>query len=138
MGMVTAASPFPVMADESAREAEDVYRLAEARACHLVNIKLAKCGGLRAARRMARAAEEAGLGVMVGTMMETASGVSASAVLAAYVAPAHVHDLDAAWWARPEEPVHYRPPLVLYEGASDIPGGPPGPAADVIGGPSLA
>ncbi len=64
-----------------------------------VNIKLAKCGGLHAGLEIAREATAAGLGVMVGSMMESELGVSAAAALAAAVAPGRVHDLDAAWWS---------------------------------------
>ena len=62
MATVTARSPVPVVADESAHSAADVRRLADAGACHVVNIKLAKCGGLQAALEQAVVARACGLG----------------------------------------------------------------------------
>ncbi len=88
----------PIMADESVRTAQDVRRVAERGAADLVNIKLAKTGGLAEALAAAEAAREAGLGVVIGCMMESHVGVSAAAHLAAVVAPGVVHDLDAAFW----------------------------------------
>jgi L-alanine-DL-glutamate epimerase-like enolase superfamily enzyme len=43
-------------------------------------------------------ATEAGLGTMVGTMMETHIGVGAAASLVAAYPTTAVSDLDAAWW----------------------------------------
>ena len=65
----------------------------------MVNIKLAKCGGIHAGLEIARVARAAGLGVMVGSMMESELGVAAAAALAAVVAPTESNDLDAAWWS---------------------------------------
>jgi L-alanine-DL-glutamate epimerase-like enolase superfamily enzyme len=76
----------------------DLDRVIEVRAADLINIKLAKCGGLTAGVRLAATARAAGLGVLVGSMMESAVGVCAAATLAAVVSPATVHDLDSAWW----------------------------------------
>jgi L-alanine-DL-glutamate epimerase-like enolase superfamily enzyme len=45
----------------------------------------------------------AGLGTIIGSMMETAVGVGAAAALAAAHGCTNVADLDAAWWAA--EPV---------------------------------
>jgi L-alanine-DL-glutamate epimerase-like enolase superfamily enzyme len=45
-----------------------------------------------------RRATEAGLGTMVGSMMETAIGVGAIAAVAAAHPTSAVDDLDAAWW----------------------------------------
>ncbi|QYG12610.1 enolase C-terminal domain-like protein [Microbacterium sp. PAMC22086] len=98
LAAVTAAVDTPIMADESVRTAQDVRRVAERGAADLVNIKLAKTGGLAEALAAAEAAREAGLGVVIGCMMESHVGVSAAAHLAAVVAPGVVHDLDAAFW----------------------------------------
>ena len=57
----------------------DVDRCAGA--FHGINIKLTKCGGLAAARRMAARARELGLQVMVGCMTESTVGISAIAQL---------------------------------------------------------
>lgn len=100
LAAVTAAVDTPIMADESVRTAEDVRVIADRGAAALVNIKLAKTGGPAEAIAAAEAAREAGLGVVIGCMMESHVGVSAAAHLAAAVAPDVVHDLDAASWLR--------------------------------------
>ena len=69
------------------------------RAADLVNVKLAKCGGLGVARALLERARDAGLGTIVGSMMEGPIGVGAAASLVAAVGTTHVSDLDAAWWA---------------------------------------
>ncbi|WP_181156937.1 MULTISPECIES: mandelate racemase/muconate lactonizing enzyme family protein [unclassified Microbacterium] len=97
---VTSAVDTPIMADESVRTAHDVRMIADRGAAALVNIKLAKTGGLTEALAAAETARAAGLGVVIGCMMESHVGVSAAAHLAAAVAPDAVHDLDAAFWLR--------------------------------------
>ncbi len=98
LAFVTARSPYPVLADESARDAHDVDRIAELAAADAVNVKLMKCGGLLPAREMAAVARAAGLGVYVGVMMESGLGVRAAAAFAAAEGDPVVHDLDAAAW----------------------------------------
>jgi L-alanine-DL-glutamate epimerase-like enolase superfamily enzyme len=88
----------PLMLDESMFDRHDLDRIIDLGAADLVNIKLAKCGGLTAGLRLAATARAAGLGVMVGSMMESAVGGCAAATLAAVVSPETVHDLDSAWW----------------------------------------
>ncbi len=46
-----------------------------------------------------RRAEEAGLGTIVGSMMESHIGVGAAAALVAAQPTTHTPDLDAAWWS---------------------------------------
>lgn len=80
----------PLIADEDSIVPADVDRLAGV--YDGINIKLSKCGGIREAVRMARAAHDRGLSVMFGCMIETSLGVSAAvhiSSLADYV------DLDA-------------------------------------------
>ncbi|KJL22240.1 L-Ala-D/L-Glu epimerase [Microbacterium oxydans] len=98
LAAVTDAVDTPIMADESVRTARDVRRISERGAADLMNLKLAKTGGLAEALVAAEAARTAGLGVVIGCMMESHVGVSAAAHLAAAVAPDVVHDLDAAFW----------------------------------------
>ncbi|WP_318391251.1 dipeptide epimerase [Microbacterium maritypicum] len=100
LAAVTAAVDTPIMADESVRTARDVRVIADRGAADLVNIKLAKTGGLAEAFVAAEVARTAGLGVVIGCMMESHVGVTAAAHLAAAVAPDVVHDLDAALWLR--------------------------------------
>jgi len=74
-----AKSALPLIADENCIVESDVDRCAGA--FHGINIKLTKCGGLAAARRMAARARELGLQVMVGCMTESTVGISAIAQL---------------------------------------------------------
>lgn len=97
--MLRQALPVPVMLDESVFSPVDLQRALDAGSADMVNVKLAKCGGLHAGIELARQAQDAGLGVMVGSMLESDLGVSAAAALAAAVAPDAVHDLDTAWWS---------------------------------------
>lgn len=70
----------PIIADESVQGAESLLPLAEW--VDGVNIKLAKCGGLRAARQMIALARVLGLRVLLGCMVESAVAVTAAAHLA--------------------------------------------------------
>jgi L-alanine-DL-glutamate epimerase-like enolase superfamily enzyme len=72
-------SALPLIADENCITEEDVDRCAGR--FHGINIKLVKCGGLAAARRMITRARELGLQVMVGCMTESTVGISALAQL---------------------------------------------------------
>jgi L-alanine-DL-glutamate epimerase-like enolase superfamily enzyme len=74
-----AGSVLPLIADESCITEGDVERCADL--FDGINIKLVKCGGLAAARRMIDRARELGLQVMVGCMTETSVGISALAQL---------------------------------------------------------
>jgi L-alanine-DL-glutamate epimerase-like enolase superfamily enzyme/GNAT superfamily N-acetyltransferase len=89
----------PLLADECAFTAADVTRVASAGAADMVCVKLLKAGGLHPARAMIDAAAAAGLGVIVGCMLEPAEGVLAAARLAAAGTEGpFAHDLDAPWW----------------------------------------
>ena len=91
---------LPVMADESCYGRYDLERIIRLGAADLVNVKLAKCGSLTAGRDLLRRAHDAGLGTIVGSMMESHVGVGAAAALVAAEPTTEVSDLDAAWWSR--------------------------------------
>ncbi|MGA7206038.1 MAG: dipeptide epimerase [Specibacter sp.] len=103
LARVSAAVCTPVMADESVWTAADLETLLTFKAAPLVNIKLAKTGGLRPAQRMVARAHRAGLGVVVGCMLESQVGIGAAAALAATL-PSGVavaggaQDLDGGLW----------------------------------------
>jgi L-alanine-DL-glutamate epimerase-like enolase superfamily enzyme len=86
-----AAHPVPVVADESAIVAGDVPGLAGC--VSGVNVKLAKCGGLRGALAMIHTARALGMTVMLGCMVETSLGISAAAHISGLV---DLVDLDGA------------------------------------------
>ena len=100
LAKIKANSFLPIMADESCFTPNDLKELIELDAVDLVNLKLLKSGGLTLAREMAKTAIAAGIGVYVGSMMEGDQSLGAAATLAAEIAPALVHDLDASWWAK--------------------------------------
>lgn len=95
---VTANIDTPTLADEAVYGVRELLAVIERRAADMVNVKLAKSAGLGPARVLLELATEAGLGTMVGTMMETHIGVGAAASLVAAYPTTAVSDLDAAWW----------------------------------------
>ncbi|MFE5867271.1 dipeptide epimerase [Streptomyces roseifaciens] len=78
-------SPLPVIADEDAVSLDDARRLAGR--VHGVNVKLAKCGGVHAALRIADALAGSGTELMLGCLTASSLGI----------APA-VHLADRARW----------------------------------------
>lgn len=83
----------PIAADESLHTAGDVERLT--RRYQVANMKLDKTGGLTEALDLAAAAQAAGLGLMIGSMISTSLSVAPALVIAqgcAFV------DLDGPLW----------------------------------------
>jgi L-alanine-DL-glutamate epimerase-like enolase superfamily enzyme len=76
---ITGQSPIPVIADEAVQIPSDVNKVFGAYSG--INIKLMKCGGLRAAYNMVNMARALGLKVMIGCMTETSCAVTAAAQL---------------------------------------------------------
>jgi len=100
MPKLLASSPLPVLADESCVTLEDVERMPGSFSGF--NIKLTKCGGLTAALKMVRRAQELGMQTMVGCMLESSVLISAGAAVAQQTDFA---DLDGAWLIR-DDPFH--------------------------------
>jgi len=73
----------PLVVDEGCHDLADVARCAGY--ADAVNVKLAKCGGLREAVRMVHAARALGLRVMLGCMIESELGIAAAAQMASLV-----------------------------------------------------
>ena len=84
-------SSLPIIADESCLVSTDIPRLAGA--VDGINIKLAKCGGLREALRMIATARAHDMSVMCGCMVESSLGITAAAQMAPLLDYA---DLDGA------------------------------------------
>lgn len=76
---LTQHSPLPTIADEAVQGPADVHQAFQVYSG--VNIKLMKCGGMRAAHRMVEVARTLGMKVMIGCMTETSCAVSAAAQL---------------------------------------------------------
>jgi len=91
---VTERSPVPVYADESACTPEDAFRLAKAEAVSGVVVKLMKSGPL-GALAISSIAKAASLRLMMGTMLESRVGQSASLHIAASAGKFTWYDLDS-------------------------------------------
>ncbi|MGA8113753.1 MAG: enolase C-terminal domain-like protein, partial [Actinocatenispora sp.] len=119
---VTEHIDTPTLADEAVYGVRDLLAVIERRAADMVNVKLAKSAGLGPARTLLELASAAGMGTMVGSMMETHIGVGAAASLVAAYGTTAVSDLDAAWWLSSAPVVGG----IRYEGATvrlpDAPG----------------
>ena len=85
-----------IMADESAFGVHEVFELLSTRACDLINIKLMKAGGIHNALKIADMASICGIDCMMGCMLESKVGITASASIAASKAIITRADLDAA------------------------------------------
>jgi L-alanine-DL-glutamate epimerase-like enolase superfamily enzyme len=75
-----AASSLPIFLDEDCRGLADLPACAERG--HGINVKLAKCGGIREALRLVCAARGLGLGLMIGCMLESSLGIAPAAQIA--------------------------------------------------------
>ncbi|MEU8174568.1 dipeptide epimerase [Microbispora hainanensis] len=106
----------PIMADESVFDVRDLVEVIRRRAADLINVKLAKSGGLSSARTLLELARAQGIGTILGCMLETEIGTGAAASLVAAYGTTMVSDLDAVWWLR-------RPAVIggmRYQGAAIV------------------
>lgn len=74
LAWISARTPVPVIADEDAATVVDVRRLAGA--VSGVNVKLAKSGGISAAREVIDAARATGTDVMLGCLVSSSLGIA--------------------------------------------------------------
>lgn len=88
-----------VAADESACSPSDVLRLVRERAVDVINIKTMK-SGLVEAMAMIDVARAAGLGLMIGGMVESKLSMTVSACLAAGMGGFAFVDLDTPWFLK--------------------------------------
>ncbi|MGW2326269.1 enolase C-terminal domain-like protein [Streptomyces sp. NPDC001700] len=89
LARLAAHAPLPVIADEDAVAYEDVRRLAGR--VQGVNVKLAKCGGVHAALRIASLIEGSGTALMLGCLTASTLGIAPAVHLAGH---ARWTDLD--------------------------------------------
>lgn len=97
MATITARSKWPIMADESAFHCADTLRVLQTHSANLINIKLAKCGGLANAIKIKNIADVYHTECMIGCMMESPLGIAAAAHFALAVCIKKV-DLDPLDW----------------------------------------
>jgi L-alanine-DL-glutamate epimerase-like enolase superfamily enzyme len=76
-------SDVPIILDEQLMTSTDIPGVAGL--CDGINIKLAKCGGIREALRMIHTARAHGLKVMLGCMIESSVGIAAAAHIGSLV-----------------------------------------------------
>lgn len=98
LAQVTAAVSTPIMADEAVWGPDDARAILEHQAADMLNIKLAKTGGIRPALEIADVASQAGVTCMVGAMMEPRISITAAAHLAAAHPAITMIDLDSPAW----------------------------------------
>lgn len=88
---LTATCPELIAVDESLRTVAEARALNDAKACDAFNIRVSKCGGLRASMDIARIAADAGRTVIVGAQVGESGILSAAGRhLAACVAPRYL------------------------------------------------
>ena len=110
---------FPLAVDESLFELGPANLFA-ARAVRRLVMKPARIGGFGATMRLAKNAADAGMEVVITSVVDSAIGVAAAAQLAAAIDPGQAHGLaTGSWLAR-----DVAPPLRLSEGALVLPDGP--------------
>ncbi len=100
-----AASPIPIMADESVFTHHDARKLIANKACHLINIKFSKSGGIQEAIKIQKIAGENNMACMMGGMLESRLALSAKM----HFAMAHDHikyyDMDTCLLGHLEDPI---------------------------------
>lgn len=79
IGWLTSNSPLPVIADESLQTIADFEKVKGIYSG--INVKLMKCGGMRAAFTLLEMARDLGMHTMIGCMTETSCAVTAAAQL---------------------------------------------------------
>ncbi|ADB58455.1 mandelate racemase/muconate lactonizing enzyme family protein [Archaeoglobus profundus] len=92
---VTDHSPVPVAADETVFTATDAFNVARERVVDVINIKLAKCGGVLEALDIIAVAKASGLELMIGCMVESNIGLAPSVHLACGTGEFSYIDLDS-------------------------------------------
>ena len=85
---------IPVMADESCFYSYHAKFIAENKTCPLINIKLAKSGGMLEAIEIARITLDAGITCMLGGMIESRLALTANAHFACAFDHIKYYDLD--------------------------------------------
>jgi L-alanine-DL-glutamate epimerase-like enolase superfamily enzyme len=88
---------IPVAADESVESREDALTLARLRSAQVVNVKLMKCGLLEA-WDIALICRAAGVGLMIGGMVESTLAMTCAAHFAAGLGGFSFVDLDTPLW----------------------------------------
>ncbi len=81
----------PIMADESACTPSDAQLLAQMEACDIINVRLAKCGGITGSAKMIEVAKENSLGYQLGCLVGETSILGAAGRHFAMATPDLLH-----------------------------------------------
>ena len=103
LAFVTQHVHTTVMADEAVWTRREFREIIRSHAADMINIKLAKTGGLSGALELLADARRNQVDVIIGCMAETHVGIGAAAALASVVdtdgtKPSRAHDLDGGLW----------------------------------------
>ena len=86
---------IPVAADESIRRWSDYEQTLAAGACDLIVLKVQPLGGVRATEKLLEKADNAGVGVVLSSALDTSVGLHQAALLQARRESSHPDALDA-------------------------------------------
>jgi o-succinylbenzoate synthase len=96
-----AATPVPIAADESIRDADAAARFLDAEAVDAIVLKPAALGGLRAAARIADHARERGIPIVVTSFLDSSLGIAGALELARALPDSGLdHGLTTDAWLR--------------------------------------
>jgi muconate cycloisomerase len=112
----------PIAVDESLYTLQDVYKIAKAKAADVINIKVAKCGGISNSLKIAHAAQSMGIPCFLGGCIETGVGTAAAVHFGA-CSPNLVSALEIAG-SGPFTDDIIEEPFVAVRGAVQLPSGP--------------
>jgi o-succinylbenzoate synthase len=100
-----AASPIPIMADESVFTHHDARKLIANKACNLINIKFSKSGGIHEAIKIHDIANENNMACMMGGMLESRLALSAKMHFAMAKNNIKYYDMDTCLLGHLEDPI---------------------------------
>lgn len=121
LARVREASQVAIAADEAVRDPAAAARILATHAADVLVLKPAALGGLRAAHRIAREAERAGVAVFVTSFLDSSLGIAAALQLAAALPPSpHAAGLATAELLAQD----LAPPLTLENGEIPLPESP--------------
>ena len=100
MSELTRANILPILADETVFSYNDALKAIEFQACHYINIKLMKCGGIYEAKKILELCQEKEMKCMMGSMLESGISVTAALHLAFAYKNVIFADLDGPTLAR--------------------------------------
>lgn len=99
------ASPIKIMADESVYNHHDALRLITNKACHYINIKFAKSGGIHEALKIIEVAKQYNIPCMMGGMLESRVALTAFAHFSAANPQIIFYDMDTCMLGHKIDPV---------------------------------